>query len=145
MTDVLLVAVGLLVAIISHEAGHATAAAALRLPWRPVLTRSGPGVQFGAASIRLRPWQVRVTAAAGPAANLLVAYAVAWAGIAQIVVACLLLALINLVPLPRSDGSRILRPRHAIEQALEESDLPPEALRPNRPVRERAIEEKRAA
>lgn len=94
-------------AVLAHEAGHALAAQALRLPWRPVLSWRGPGIRIGSDSPRLTRWQVGLTAAAGPLASILLAVA-AWTAHPFVAVVSLDLALWNLV-LPRSDGRLVLR------------------------------------
>jgi Zn-dependent protease len=122
MTGLLLLA-GLAAVLLVHEAGHAAAATALRLPWRPVLTRRGPGVVIGRADLVLSRYQVVVTAAGGPAANLAAAFAISAAhlGLSFGFVAFLsiLFALLNLLPFPHSDGARMLRPGRALARARE--------------------------
>lgn len=98
-----------LVTVTVHEFGHAAAAEALGLPWRPTLTWHGPGIVIGNDDIELRPWQIRVTCAAGPLANALVAVAAFELGAGLLFLMCAEMTVINLLPFPRSDGRRILK------------------------------------
>lgn len=68
---VLTMLASILAALVAHEAGHAAAAQALGLRWRPVVTKRGPGIRIGADHIRLTRTQIAITAAAGPTASLL--------------------------------------------------------------------------
>lgn len=117
MAALLLLIPAVLVALVVHEAGHAAAAQTLRLPWRPTLTWHGPGVTIGNAATRLAPWQLVVTSAAGPAANLLLAAIAYQAGMPLLVLTSLEFAVVNLLPLPHSDGARMLRPRRTLTRA----------------------------
>lgn len=94
--------------VLVHETGHALVARAFGLPVRPTVTWYGPGVLIGSDEIRLTRTQIGLTAAAGPAANLLLA-AVAYAsGVGLLVGMGVLFAILNLIPFPNSDGHRIL-------------------------------------
>lgn len=104
---VTLIAVALTVGV--HELGHAAAAIALGLPVRPVVTRHGPGMAVGSDAIRLTHAQISLTCAAGPAANLAAAAVCHELGIGLLVLTNVVFAIANLVPLPHSDGLRILR------------------------------------
>ena len=115
--EIALLLVLLPLALVIHESGHAMAALALRLPCRAVLTRYGPGVRIGSDSIRLERWQVVVTAAAGPAANIGLAALAYRFGLPLLVLANIEFAVVNLLPLPHSDGSRMLRPARALARA----------------------------
>ena len=98
-----------------HEAGHLAIALALRLPCRPILTRYGPGARIGCANLDLTRWQVRLTAAGGPAANLALAFGVCYPlHLGLMALLNIAFAAINLLPIPRSDGTKILRPGRAI-------------------------------
>ena len=97
----------LAVTVLAHEAGHATVAQALGLPWKPTLTRHGPGVRIGSDRIVLTRPEIVATALGGPAANLLlvlVGYELGWP---LLMLFGLDFALFNLLPFKRSDGSRI--------------------------------------
>ena len=100
--------IALLVTLAVHEAGHAAAATAFRLPWKPVLTRHGPGVMIGNDDIRLTRFQVAVTSAAGPLANLVLAYMAVKTGMAVLALLNIEFAYFNLIPFKRSDGHRIV-------------------------------------
>jgi hypothetical protein len=94
-------------ALLIHELGHAVAAEALGLRWRPVLTWHGPGIRIGSDELRLTRHQVVTTALAGPLASL--AFAVAAFHVQPMLcLASLELGLFNLI-LPRSDGAAVLR------------------------------------
>lgn len=108
---------GLVAVLCIHEAGHAAAAILLRLPWAPVITRRGPGIRIGRADLDLTRWQVRITAVGGPIANIILTYVCARLGLAIIALMSLEFAVVNLLPLPHSDGSRILRPGRALAHA----------------------------
>lgn len=103
------VAVSIAAAVVVHEAGHALAAKSLRLPCRPVLTKHGPGISIGSDDYTLSPREIRLTAIAGPLANLLLALVGYRLGIGFLVLANLEFAFVNLLPLRRSDGSRLLK------------------------------------
>lgn len=105
------------IALLVHEAGHAVVAIMLRLPWRPVLTRRGPGIAIGRAEIDLARWQVRTTATGGPLFNIVLALVCIQFGLAALASMNILFAIANLVPLPHSDGARMLRPGRAIARA----------------------------
>jgi len=98
-----------LCSVLVHEAGHAVAAEALGLPWKPTFSRRGLGITVGRDDLKLRPWQIRASCAAGPAANLAVAAAGVYFHEPALFLLNALFALINLIPLPKSDGARILR------------------------------------
>lgn len=105
-----MIVVAVVAALVVHEAGHFAAARALRLPARLVLTRHGPGVAIGSDDLRLEPRQIRLTAAAGPAANVALA-ALASGGLAplpELALLSLVFAAANLIPLRRSDGHRLI-------------------------------------
>jgi Zn-dependent protease len=108
---------GLVATVCIHEAGHVAAAILLRLPWRPTVTRHGPGVRIGRADLDLSRWQVRITAAGGPVANILLAAVCIELHLGLIALLSLVFAATNLIPLPRSDGSRILRAAHELDRA----------------------------
>lgn len=105
---ILVLVLTIAVTLVAHETGHALAAQLYGLPWKPTLTRHGPGVVIGSETIRLSPAQVRVTAAAGPAANLLLVAVGLRLGVPFMVLASLEFAVMNLLPFRRSDGARIL-------------------------------------
>jgi stage IV sporulation protein FB len=107
----------MLATVVVHEAGHAAAAALLRLPWRPVITWIGPGVAIGRDGLDLTRRQVVITAAAGPLANLALAAVAYGFGQPIVVMMGVLFAVTNLAPFPYSDGARMLRPGHAIARA----------------------------
>jgi hypothetical protein len=111
------VVAGLVAVLCSHEAGHVAAAIVLRLPWKPVITRRGPGIRIGRADLDLSRFQVRLTAAGGPAANLVLAFVCIRLGLGIMALMSLEFAIVNLLPLPHSDGSRILRPGRALARA----------------------------
>lgn len=94
--------------VVVHEVGHAAAASLLRLPWRPTLTWHGPGIRIGSDALRLSRFQVAVTAAAGPVANLALAAIAIRSGLGLLALANIEFAVVNLLPLPRSDGRRLL-------------------------------------
>jgi hypothetical protein len=99
--------VGTVGLVLVHEAGHAGAAQALRLPWRPTLSRRGPGVRIGSESFRLTRGQVIPTAAAGPLVSLAFGIAI-WQSHPLLALASFEMTLLNLV-LPHSDGATIVR------------------------------------
>jgi Zn-dependent protease len=115
---VLAAAIG--VQLLAHEAGHAAVAAALRLPWRPVLTRHGPAIVVGRDDLALTRRQVVLTNAGGPLANLALCAVAYRLGLGLVVLEGLEIAALNLV-LPRSDGARMLRPGRAIARARAEA------------------------
>lgn len=94
--------------LLIHEAGHAAVATLYGLPWRPVLTRHGPGVSIGNDDIRLTRLQVALTSAGGPLANLLLALIAVKVGQGFLAAANIEFAVVNLLPFKRSDGHRIL-------------------------------------
>lgn len=102
----LLIALG--ATLVVHELGHAAAAAALRLPWQPVLTRHGPGMKIGSDDFALTRREVTLTSAGGPVANILLAAAAIHFGLGLLALLNLEFAVLNLLPFPRSDGRRIL-------------------------------------
>jgi Zn-dependent protease len=104
-------------ALMAHEAGHAAAAHVLHLPWRIVWTWHGPGVKYGSSMIRLARWQVVVTAACGPLANIALAAITYQLGLGFFVLTNLEFIVLSFLPFLRSDGSRILRPGRAIRMA----------------------------
>lgn len=107
-------AAGLVFTLLIHELGHATAAAAFGLAWKPVITRHGPGMEIGSDHIRLSRAQVSFTAAAGPAANIVFALIAIRAGVPMLALLNVEFALFNLLPFRRSDGRRILKGREAL-------------------------------
>lgn len=123
MSDIVLI-LAVAATLVVHEAGHALAATALRLPWRPILTRHGPAVVIGRDDLRLTRRQVVLTAAGGPLANIAVCAAAYALGQGLVVLVGLEIVVLNLLPLPRSDGSKIIRPGRAIAKALEEGGVP---------------------
>lgn len=96
------------VAVVAHECGHAAVAAMLRLPWKPVLTRHGPGMKIGSDAITLTRRQVALTCGGGPVANILLAALAIHFGFGLVAFFNLAVAALNLVPFRRSDGRRIL-------------------------------------
>jgi hypothetical protein len=101
-----------------HELGHYAVARALGLPARPTLTRYGPATLIGRDDLILTRWQVRLTSAGGPAANAAAAYAVCVPlHLGALALLNLLFAAVNLLPIPRSDGTRILAPGRALRLA----------------------------
>jgi hypothetical protein len=89
----------------------------MRLPWRPVLTRLGPGVRIGRDDVPLTRRQVVLTAAGGPLANVLLCAVAYELGQGFVVLVGLDFILFNILPLPHSDGLRMLRPGRAIARA----------------------------
>lgn len=103
MTTVTLLAPLAALAVV-HELGHAAAAQLLGLPWRPVVSKRGPGIRVGRDDLRLTRAQRGITAAAGPGASLLLA-ACLWAiGQHLCALASIEIAVVNLVPFRHSDG-----------------------------------------
>ncbi len=88
------------IAVLAHEAGHATAAQALHLRWEPFLRFP---VSFG-----IRAERSRWVAAAGPLTSLLVAVA-AFPYWPLLSVASLLLGLVSLPPFKPCDGYWMFR------------------------------------
>lgn len=118
MTSAILILIGAEGAtLLAHEAGHAATAAALRLPWRPVLSWHGPGIVIGRDDLLLAPWQLVATAAGGPFANLLLCAAAFRLGQPLLILINLEFAVINLLPFPRSDGARMLHPARTLARA----------------------------
>lgn len=103
----LLVAALLLAVVVVHELGHVTVATMLGISWMPVLTRRGPGIQIGRDDLRLSRVQRGLTAAAGPAASLLLAACLWTSGQRLPAVASLEIAVANLLPFPHSDGRTV--------------------------------------
>jgi Zn-dependent protease len=98
-----------LASLLLHEAGHILAAAVLRVPVREF------GLELRGAYIR-RAYATRrrdeiLIAASGPLMNLLVVVPLLFVPRmgAQLATCNLMLGIINLLPLPSSDGQRILR------------------------------------
>jgi Zn-dependent protease len=111
---------GVIAAHAVHEAGHVIAARLCGLPSRITLTWMGPAAVIGHADIDLTRWQVRMTAIAGPAANLLFAFVVCVPlGLGIAAALSLVYAVFNLLPIPKSDGTKILLPGRAIRRARE--------------------------
>lgn len=101
----------IIVALIVHEIGHALMALALGLDCHLVAKRWRLGILFGDST--LRRWQVVVVAAAGPLANVVFAAIAYELGMSMLVLGNLV-AVLNLVPFPHSDGAKMLRPGRAI-------------------------------
>lgn len=116
MTGALLIG-AIIATVLVHEAGHAATAALLRLPWRPALVRCRPAVVIGRDDLDLTRRQVVLTAAGGPLANIVLAAVGYSLGQGLIVALGVVFALANLLPLPLSDGSRMVRPGRAIAHA----------------------------
>jgi Zn-dependent protease len=99
----------LLASLLLHEAGHMLAAAYLGVPVHEF------GIRLGGAYIR-RAYAYRrrdeiLIAVAGPVVNLLIVFpliCVPQVG-SQVAMCNLVLGLVNLLPLPSSDGLRVLR------------------------------------
>jgi hypothetical protein len=106
----------LAVNLLVHEAGHALAAIALRIPWCVTLERLGPGIRVGWDDHPLTRRQVVLTAVGGPLANIALAAVAYLLGQPFAVLVSVEFAVGNLV-LPHSDGSRIFRPGRAIARA----------------------------
>jgi hypothetical protein len=106
--SMIVVAVAFVVAGCVHEEGHWLAARLLRYPARFVLTRHGPGVQWGSDDrISTRRHRIIVTAA-GPAANLLFAVEAAGMGWNTIAAVSFVFGCIQLLPFGPSDGHHLL-------------------------------------
>jgi len=98
----------IILAIISHEAGHAAAAHAVGLEWRPFVRLPWKlGVAVVAPAGGLRPRDDLLIALAGPAASALLA-AVSFQVSPELSLLSGLLAVLNLVPLPGTDGRRAI-------------------------------------
>lgn len=111
---------GLIAAHVVHEAGHVIAARIYGLPSRFIITWIGPAAVIGCPEIDLTRRQVRLTSVAGPVANVLFAFLVCvplHLGLAAAV--SLVIAAFNVLPIPRSDGTKIIRPGRAIRLARE--------------------------
>jgi hypothetical protein len=87
--------------ILAHEAGHATVAQALRLPWKPTWTRHGPGVRIGSDAITLTRRQIIATSLGGPLANLVLVAIGYELGLPLLVLFGLDFAVFNLVRIHR--------------------------------------------
>jgi stage IV sporulation protein FB len=99
----------LLASLLWHEAGHILMAAYLRVPVREFgLTLAGAYLKRSRATRRRDEILI---AAAGPLMNLLVVIPLLFVPRlgTQLAVCNLLLGVVNLLPLPASDGLRILR------------------------------------
>lgn len=98
-----------LASLLLHEAGHILAAAILKVPVREF------GLQFRGTYIRRAPATRRrdeiLIAASGPLVNLLIAVPLIFVPQLgpQLAMCNLMLGAVNLLPLPSSDGQRILR------------------------------------
>jgi Zn-dependent protease len=96
-----------LVAVVSHEAGHAAAAQLLGLRWHPFARlpwKAGIAVEVPQSGLRAR--DDLLVALAGPAASLALA-AAALPSVAELALISGMLAVLNLLPfLPGSDGWR---------------------------------------
>jgi stage IV sporulation protein FB len=98
----------IVIAIICHEAGHAAAAQAVGLEWRPFARLPWKiGVAVVAPGPGIRPRDDLVIALAGPAASALLAaftFQVApWLSLLSA-----MLAVLNLLPFPGTDGRRAI-------------------------------------
>ena len=93
-------------AVTVHEAGHAFAAIALGR--RPRLFVRWPWT-FGVAVPTIGRGADGLVALAGPAASLALAYGAILTGHSTVALVSGLLGLLNLLPVPRSDGSHIVR------------------------------------
>lgn len=96
------------VVLVVHEAGHAAAAIVLGIPARPIVTRHGVGMAIGSDDRRLTRSEICITASAGPIANVAFAAVAAAAGVGLLVLPSILFGLFCLIPVPRSDGHRLL-------------------------------------
>jgi Zn-dependent protease len=101
--------VAIAIAIVAHEAGHAAAAQAIGLEWRPFARLPWKiGVAVLVPDTGIRPRDDLFIALAGPSASALLAgltFQVApWLSLLSG-----LLAVLNLVPLPGTDGLRAIR------------------------------------
>jgi Zn-dependent protease len=103
----LVLALGVPAVVGVHEAGHYIAARMLGYRPRLVACWKGVGIEWGNAAVPLRTRGL--VTLAGPAASLLYGAAVGWAGVSLVALMSLELAVLNLLPLPRSDGLRALR------------------------------------
>lgn len=93
------------ISLVIHELGHAGMAVALGHRVRPKLSRYGLGVRWGEDDVEApRDDRVRV-AMAGPLASLLL---VVLATDPLLMSASAMLALVNLLPLPRSDWRHVV-------------------------------------
>jgi Zn-dependent protease len=99
----------IVIAIVSHEAGHAAAAQAVGLEWRPFARLPWKiGVAVVAPATGIRPRDDLFIALAGPSASALLA-ALTFQVAPWLSLFSALVAVLNLVPLPGSDGMRALR------------------------------------
>jgi Zn-dependent protease len=98
----------ILIAIVSHEAGHAAAAQAVGLRWRPFVRLPWKiGVVVLAPEPGIRPRDDLFIALAGPAASaMLAALTFQISPALSVLSGCL--AVLNLLPLPGTDGWRAI-------------------------------------
>lgn len=114
MIELVYITLALLASVVVHEAGHALAAIALRLPCHAVASRTPRlrvGIVFGDSSLTRR--QEIVVALAGPAANVVFGAISYWLGVPELVLANIV-GVANLLPFPRSDGALILGWRSSV-------------------------------
>jgi stage IV sporulation protein FB len=98
----------ILIAVVVHEAGHAAAAQAVGLEWRPFARLPWKlGIAVLAPEPGIRPRDDLLIALAGPAASALLA-ALTFQVAPWLSLLSGLLAVLNLVPLPGSDGRRAI-------------------------------------
>jgi stage IV sporulation protein FB len=98
----------ILIAIVSHEAGHAAAAQAVGLQWRPFVRLPWKiGVAVVAPGSGIRPRDDLLIALAGPGASALLA-ALTFQVSPWLSLLSGLVAVLNLLPLPGSDGLRAI-------------------------------------
>ena len=98
----------IVIAIISHEAGHAAAAQAIGLEWRPFARLPWKfGVAVVAPRLGMRPRDDLLIALAGPAASAMLA-ALTFQLSPWLSLFSALLAVLNLAPIPGSDGWRAI-------------------------------------
>jgi Zn-dependent protease len=98
----------IVIAIVCHEAGHAAAARAVGLAWRPFARLPWKiGVAVVAPEPGIRPRDDLLIALAGPASSALLA-ALTFQIAPWLSLLSALLAVLNLMPLPGSDGMRAI-------------------------------------
>jgi Zn-dependent protease len=98
----------IVLAIVSHEAGHAAAAQAVGLQWRPFARLPWKiGVVVLAPEPGIRPRDDLLIALAGPAASAMLA-ALAFQVSPHLSLLSGMLAVLNLLPFPGTDGWRAI-------------------------------------